>query len=305
MPETLKPFQERKRMTYLGEALAARIMRLDVPVLSDYQIFLELWKIYQEGKTKYLRGDHPTKENFFNTRDLLRQEKIIDRDPDYSRLWRVPEKEAVQADDAVCLADHFCYISHLSAMQRYGLTDRRPEALYITHPTAKRIKEMIADLVHSDYGDAATDPDLFIQPLYAPHHPERVRRRLVQTLATVHYGEWRKVRGTFARIATIGQTFLDMLESPQRCGGMLHVLDVWEQHTHTYQNEIISRLDSTTQPIQKVRAGYILEERLGVSDPRITAWKQYAQRGGSRVLDPAAPFVEAHSEEWMISLNVG
>lgn len=299
------PFQERKRMTRLGEALANRIIKLNTPLLSDYQIFLEVWKIYRESSVKYLRGDSPTRELFQRTRHLLKQENILTSDSDYTRMWRILSISDAPADEIACIADPFCYLSHISAMQRYGITDRRPEALFLTQPSPQQTKDMIVNLVRDDYGAATGDSELYIPQINATHHPARVRRRPVEALSTARYGEWRKVRGTFARLATIGQTFLDMLDAPDRCGGMLHVLETWEQHATTYQEDIISRLDNAAQPIHKVRAGYILEERMGLSDPRFRGWKKLAQRGGSRVLDPSAPFARRHSEDWMISINVG
>lgn len=300
-----KQVTERKKMTRVAEALAARVEQLGLPLITDYRLFLELWSIYREGKTKYLRSNLPARENFHSTRHHLRQAKIIDRDSDYPRLWRVLAKGDVAAEEAVCLADSFCYISHLSAMQRYGLTNRRPESLFITQPKAARLKELIRQKARDNFGEYADDPEIFIQPFYRTHHPRTVRSRPVDPLATRHYGDWRKVRGSFSRIASVGQTFLDTIEAPERCGGMLHVLEAWEEHSQTYREEIIARVNASPQPIHKVRAGYILEERLGLNDPRIEAWLRFAQRGSSRVLDPGAPFAENHSERWMLSINVG
>jgi flavin-binding protein dodecin len=85
---------------------------------------------------------------------------------------------------------------------------------------------------------------------------------------------------------------------------MGHVLDVWDRAAEPWTNEIIEAVDGAESKIDKVRAGYILEERLEIDDARVRAWKAFAQRGGSRKLDPEAPYAPAFSETWMISLNV-
>src|SRR3954452_19063161 len=86
--EHTRPFQERKRMTRLGEALAIRLAQLELPILSDYQIFRELWLIYERGQAKYLRSAYPPREQYQRTRTLLQAENIIAPDPDYAKLWR-------------------------------------------------------------------------------------------------------------------------------------------------------------------------------------------------------------------------
>ena len=111
-------------------------------------------------------------------------------------------------------------------------------------------------------------------------------------------------RGTEMRMSTVGQTFLDMLQRPDLCGGMSHVLDVWEEHASTFLDEIASTVDRTAKALVKSRAGYILDERLGLHHPCIERWKTLGQRGGSRKLDPTRDFAPAFSGTWMISLNV-
>jgi len=292
-------------MTRLGEALAARLIDATIPLVSNYEIYKHMWDLYEEGSVKYLRGDHPTKETFLRLRSALRHEGLLHSDTNYSRLWRVLTEGDKSADEIVCLADRFCYISHLSAMQQYGLTNRRSRALFITQPSPAQVKEKLRAKFETDYPGLSEQTELYIEPLHAVHHPKTVRKRAVTTLATKDHGEWRQVRGTFARVASIGQTFLDMVDMPERCGGMLHVMEIWNEHAQTYLEELISRIETSPKPIHKVRAGYILEELNRIRDPRVLAWKQFAQRGSSRVLDPGAPFKSSYSEDWMISINVG
>ncbi len=53
-----------------------------------------------------------------------------------------------------------------------------------------------------------------------------------------------------------------------------------------------------------MRAGYILDERLNIKNDRIEAWTKYAQRGGSRKLDPSSDYIPEWSEKWCISINI-
>jgi hypothetical protein len=49
-------------MTRVAETLARALASQPKPVLSNYDIFRELWIIYQSGTAKYLRGETPSRE---------------------------------------------------------------------------------------------------------------------------------------------------------------------------------------------------------------------------------------------------
>lgn len=305
MMEKPTSYRKTKKTTHLSSALANNLFKLDKPIISSYELFLEIWKIYKQGDTKYLRGEYPSFDVFYRTRGLLVSTGVLSVDNDYPRLDRVTKVSDLPADEIICLADPYCYISHLSAIQRYGLTDRRPRDLHITQLTHKAIKDDQKKRIDNDLADFPSGAEIEFPKLLATHHPKKVRKRTLNVTTTKNFGEWIKLRGSQARVSTIGQTFLDTLDHPELCGGMNHVLDIWKEHAKTYIEEIIAKIEETDKSILKVRAGYILEEQLGIKDNRILVWKQFAQRGGSRVLDPTKKFANTYSEDWMLSLNVG
>ncbi len=294
------------KLTRLASALIERVDTQSAPFMTEYQIFLLLRELYKTGKGLFLRSPLPTVTDYRRNKNLLVKHSILVRDYDYTAAYRILSKQNLSADDKACLIDPFCYISHLSAMQRYGLTDRRPEALHLTAPATPLFKILAEEQVHKDYGDELDTLEAeYVFPLRRITHPPHVRGRPLSVLYTKHHGLSLPVRGTYARVSTIGQTFLDMLESPEKCGGMVHVLEIWQEHAKTYLTDIIPAIHQAPKSIHKVRAGYILDEVLGIDSPEIQSWQSFAQRGGSRVLDPTKPFASTYSEKWMISINAG
>ena len=238
----------------------------------------------------------------------LQNKDIIKPDRDYPHHYRVIGINDLPADDIVCLIDRFCHISHLSAMQRWGLSDRNPHALIVTRPDDKTIADMIVHIMEAEekkipWKNQSRDwlPRSFRLNNIA--HPHFVRERTIKIYKTRIASQSIQDRFEFARISTIGQTFIDMLHQPALCGGMDHVLKIWDEYAQSHLNSIIITVNAA-KPIIKCRAGYILEERLKITDSRLETWKCCAQRGGSRVLDPNRPYVPIWSETWMISLNV-
>jgi predicted transcriptional regulator of viral defense system len=94
-----------------------------------------------------------------------------------------------------------------------------------------------------------------------------------------------------------------MLQRPELSGGMSHVIETFEEHAEANLPLILNELESHGSMIDRVRAGYLLEERCNIRHPRIDTWVRDAQRGGSRKLDPQSPYEATFSERWMISIN--
>ena len=291
-----------RKLTRMGAYLADILEEHGKPIATPFEFFRFIWQMYREPPSKklYLRRGTPILDNYDRLKLMLKEASVIGVDRDYGRrgVMRVLTISDLPAEDIICIVDPTCYVSHLSAMQRWGLTDRRPDALIMTRPDRKtvaaQLQARMAEFLSED------EAKRFLRII---SHPKRVRGRPVRIYECKAAGASLKNRGGDARLSTIGQAFLDMLQEPGLCGGMTHVLDVWEEHAETYLDEIVAAVDAVTSGLLKSRAGYILEERLGLHHCDVERWKAFGQRGSSRKLDPAKAFAPTFSETWMISLN--
>jgi predicted transcriptional regulator of viral defense system len=306
MAETARP-GTRRPLTQLETALAEQLRERGWPLITPYGLFHELRALYMSGRRLRQRKHLPDAADLAQRRRNLVRADVLTPDPDYGhRAYRIVANSDRAAEEICCLVDRYCYVAHLSAMARYGLTDRRPAALHLRAPERQLARGLLADAMIQDYGEdtlAELEDDQILRP-HTIAHPATVRGRTLALSRTRHPGESLPIRGTHARIATIGQTFADMLEEPEACGGMAHILEVWREHAALYLEDIIPAVGRAPHAITKVRAGYILDELLEVSDQQIQAWTRHAQRGSSRRLDPERPFAPTYSEKWMLSINV-
>ena len=297
------PKTHSRKPTRAGSYLAEVLEEHGKPVLTQFDFFRLIWQMYRESSDKrlYLRSRTPSLDDYVRMKSNLRKAGVIGTDRDYkARVLRVLSISDLPAEDIICLVDPTCYISHLSAMQRWGLTDRSSKALILTRPDRKTAAVRLLAYRTKALGKDEANPF----PLPIVGHPTRVRGRTVRTYESKAAGAFLKIRGSDVRLSTIGQTFLDMLQKPDLCGGMSHVLEVWEEHAETYLDDIVAAVDTATSGLVKSRAGYILEERQGLYCRGIEHWKAVGQLGGSRKLDPTKDFAPTFSETWMISLNV-
>ena len=289
------------------DAIEEMLLEANCPVVTDYGIFrgglqLTTARTWKGDALKYLPKEWDLKRSRNLSRRLTQRRTLVPDQDFRSGVWRIVQAtRAGTAEEVACIADPFCYVSHLSAMQRYGLTDRSPDALHITRPSrsvwnALKLEKLSRELPSVHVAEAS-------EVLRQSGINATLRRRPITIHETKYPSRTTEVRGESTRIAEIGQVFVDMLAEPDLCGGIHHALDVWDRNALEWLDQIIIAVSDEAASIVKVRAGYILDERLHVSDPRIEAWKAFAQRGGSRKLDPDAPYAPTFSEAWMISLN--
>lgn len=299
----------RQKPTRAGKHLAQLVENYGKPILQPFEFATLILRLYQDAPVKklYLRKTRPDRNDYHRFKTMLGNMDVVRNDRDYGRrALRILPISDCSAEEIVCLVDPTCYVSHLSAMQRWGLTNRSPRTLMLTRPERGTWQNMLRAYRQKilDEQGILDEDHTDIYPLHVIEHPKRVRGENIQMYTTKSSGTSLINRGTDMRISTIGQTFLDMLQKPDLCGGMSHVLEVWEEHAATYLNQIVPTIDATPGALVKSRAGYIFQEYLGLEHPRIEKWKIFSQRGGSRKLDPSKEFAPTYSETWMISINV-
>lgn len=303
-----------KEIISFRKALALSLGDHFNPLISVYDLGLVIFHLFKHAAYKgssvglpKLSGDYPHAK--FISQELTRMldEGLLELYPAitipamYVLLGRVASSPA----EIACSADPFCYVSHLSAMEHHGLTDRVPTVLHITRPSSKEWYHAAQARAQRDFGDDyELVTKLGLPMLRRPQFHKRIGNRLIIEFNSIHHGAFRTVQGSPLRVATLGRTYLDMLTQPQLCGGIIHVLSVFEQHAATQLSSIVDEVNRHGRAIDKVRAGYILQERCNLQHPAFIEWQRLAVRGGSRKLDPKGEYSPRYSEKWCLSINI-
>jgi predicted transcriptional regulator of viral defense system len=290
-------------------ALAIELGKLGTPAVLRYDIARIAWRLY---KAKTYEGQLlAIKLDALDIRAFARLEKALQNNGILKSLPGISEQAAFgliggnlsDHHAVLCSIDPFCYLSHLSAMEFHGLTDRMPEQIYVSTPASSEWTAFAAERMAKDLGEDWTAYRASGLPLLGRTSVTKLGKRPVHRYASIHRGAFRSIKDSPVRVATLGRTFLDMLREPSLCGGLAHVLQVFKEHAAASKRLIFDELDQHGTKIDKVRAGFILEEICRLSDPRIDAWVEFAARGGSRKLDASADYEPTFSERWMLSIN--
>mgnify|MGYP004372863969 CR=1 FL=1 len=292
----------------LIKAITLSLGELNTPVITRYQLGLVIFNLYKEkryaGEALGLKKEVAEQQDFTKSLRQLEEEGVLSSPRQLpSSVYSLLGRKDWEADEVACVIDPFCYLSHLSAMAYHGLTNRIPTTLYLSSPSPQEWKQFANDLMAADLGE---DQQTYLDngmPRLVRTAFKRIGKTEVHRYHSKHMGAYKNVRDRHLRVSTIGRTFLDMLRNPDLCGGIRHELEVYEGNAEKYLRLITDEITQHGQPIDKVRAGYILEERLALSNEVIDSWAQYAQRGGSRKLDATAEYIPQWSDKWCLSIN--
>lgn len=296
----------------IQKAVTIEIGKLNQPVVTLYQVAVIVFKLYKAGsyegqelkklqKTRALRSDCTRIVNNLAEIGVLGESRMVR----HSNVFNVLGREHGEPGDIVCSIDPFGYISHLSAMEWHGLTDRVTHTLFYSSPPSKSWNRFAWTKMQKDVGEENIQDYLTRQlPRLTRLNVRKIGRASVHRYSSEHLGAFTSIQGRPLRVSSIGRTFLDMIREPDLCGGINHVLDLYEQHSAHYLGLIVDEIDRHGRVIDKVRAGYILDERAGQSDPRIDGWTEFVQRGGSRKLHAGSPYSPDHSKKWCLSTNI-
>lgn len=268
---------------------------MKVPALNSYELAKLL---YQSGF--FAESDSP-KADYENVLKAVTDLHLLT--PTANAFLLFGRTSALPAE-IVCSIDPFAYVSHLSAMEHHGLTDRFSKILYMTRPSLTSWKKQAEERMQKDLEDTYDEYRSLGLPLLTRSKLDKINKTPVHFEERSQLGAFRHVSDTTLRVATIGRVFLDMIREPELCGGMQHALDVYKKEASRYLKFIVDEIDRHGKPIDKVRAGYLLSEVCHLQHPILERWETFAQRGGSRKLDATEEYAPHHSERWQLSINV-
>ena len=292
------------------KALSLSLGDIKEPIITSYRLGLIVHrlyaiKIFKGNSLNRLEKDCATLVEFNRAITGLEETGILEGHPNFRhKAYRLLGRKSENVEEVACAVDPFCYVSHLSAMSHHGLTNRLPVKLFLSAPNNKRWRVEAKKRMVKDLGDELEIYQERRLPRLIRLKMSRIDRTEVHQFNSVHWGAYKNVRGNAMRVSTIGRTFLDMLRNPELCGGIHHVVEVFNDHAETYLKPIVGEIDQHGGPIDKVRAGYILEETMGIKNDSVEAWLKFVERGGSRKLDASEEYLPNWSEKWCLSLNI-
>jgi predicted transcriptional regulator of viral defense system len=295
------------------KAITLSLGEIKSPVITQYHLGLLIYKLFKlkeyKGEPVGLQKTLAQRRDFNKYLNQLLNEGVLSSPRGLpGNVYTLLGGHHGEAEEVACATDPFCYMSHLSAMSFHGLTDRIPAKLFLSSPGPTQWKAYAVEKMKKDLDDEdSADYTLYCEnglPKLTKIKMEKIGKVEIHQMHSKHLGAYKNIRDSSLRVSTIGRTFLEMLRNPELCGGINHVLEVFDEYAKTYLRLITDEIDANGNAIDKVRAGYIISERLEIDNKIVSGWAEFAQRGGSRKLDPSGEYMPVWSDTWCLSLNI-
>lgn len=287
----------------VAKAILRRLASLGRPIFTDYDLGRVVFATLTQSDTT-----HPSAspDDYVKFVHQLIDTGAVEARKDFrpGTVFQLIGHPTYPPAELACLVDPFAYVSHLSAMEHYGLTDRFPSVLYLSTPPNAEWRAFATNRMKTELRDAFEHYLNSGFPLLRNIGITKIERTTVHILRRTNRGAFKTISDKNLRVATVGRTFLDMLREPQLCGGIQHVIDIYRHNAKDYLRLIVDEFDAHGSAIDKVRAGYLLTEVCQLESETFRSWETFAQRGGSRKLDAEADYSDAFSEKWKLSINV-
>lgn len=292
----------------INKSVALSIGKLKQPVITKYQLSVIIFKSYLSNSVRKIlkTKKKPYSKVFDQILDELLEIGVINENKNFPELsvFNILGKDDSESEEIICTIDPFSYVSHLSAMSYHGLTNRMPKMIFISSPASRKWSQFAQKLMKKDLGEDFNNYRSSKLPKLQRIRLNKINKQVINSYSSMHYGAFRSIKGKNLRISTIGRTFLDMLRRPDLCGGIHHIIEIFNDFGPQYLGLIVDEVDRHGKQIDKVRAGYILEEVCGQKNRIIEGWIKFVQRGGSRKLDPSEEYSHRYSERWCLSINI-
>jgi predicted transcriptional regulator of viral defense system len=291
------PLKEALRLTIIKEHRK--------PVITEYEIAKYMFAIYKNKKYDGIKIGKISKNepDYFVVRNnILDMESfgLIQRIQSLP-IFSLKSHNFPNAQQVACSANPCSYIAYLNAMEWHGITDRIPKTVQVVTCSNAEFKNLVNNDLTNEFPEAI-DLKMLI-PKRLVELPKIDGKSFIFHQKRDFKIPKEQSGSGGVRVSSIGDTFLDMLKKPEFCGGFDHVFDVFKEYGSEYLPLITKAINKNGNAMDKARAGYILEEVLGISHKLIDKWKESVSRGGSRKLIASQPYKAVFSETWCISIN--
>ena len=137
----------------LTKAILRRLAGLGRPIFIDYDLGRVVFAALTKSDTRHASASG---NDYIKLVHQLIDTGAVETRKDFrpNTVFQLLGHPTYLPAELACLVDPFAYVSHLSAIEHYGLTDRFPAVLYLSTPPNAEWRALATNRMQSDLGDA-------------------------------------------------------------------------------------------------------------------------------------------------------